>query len=157
MLDRTRSKASVDRALAKFRKAAFKYGDVVPKDWLWESFGLRRPEDDDSYADAKEANLQYLEIMNDFAAQLLTNDKIFLRNRWGEGYELVQPAEQADVAVQDFADGFGKLMHRAKRVVMHVNEAGLSDEERSRRSDALARLVDLENLSKGRLKPRMPF
>lgn len=118
----------------------FGWGAEVPHAWFWEAFGLVKPKPEDPYCVGQKAQLARLEAFNAFADALLREHKKMLVPVRTFGYKVVPPPEQVFVAetlgYQDARKAISKLARRVK----HVDVDQLTDSERQKQADALARV-----------------
>ena len=129
------------------RVRSMEYGQTIPTAALYLAAGMseapsRVPgEKDKSYAKRCDKHrLRFASMLDKARRELLKNHKRDLRSSRPGEYELVRPAEQADIAQRDALRDARRALTSGALRAQHVNTQLLSDEERKRASDIEAHL-----------------
>ena len=115
----------------------FKYGEIIPLDWLREQFQLSEPKTIDEFRDQQFAMLQN---MDDLRQELLVEHRLMLKSIRGVGYLVVPPSDQVSVA---WGDSFRRLRKEIRSLasnIRHIRHEELTDEKRKEHADASAKL-----------------
>lgn len=138
------------QAVRDFLAENFEPGEVIPRAWFEEHFELVEMDEDESLtaADFQARQFKWLQNMEAFRAELLEKHQICLANVHGEGYRLVPPAEQTELAQEKFAADAKKAYKRAAKTLRNVRMSELTDDERKENMDAVAKLSMLRGMHK---------
>ena len=128
----------IDKAAKAFGGTGFGYGDVIPRAWFDEAFGLKKPEE--SIADMQANQILYASMMGHLRARLLAEKQMALRVKPGFGQQVVWPADQTAWAMSEAKDTISKALAKAQARVENVNLSMLNPEERRANADARAKL-----------------
>ena len=121
---------------------AFDFGDLISKEWLQDALELPRP----AYGTPEEMDAwswSFLESVESFKDELLTEHKMALQNVRGKGYLIVMPAQQTAMALQDANRGMSKVMRKAEKVLSHVRFDQLNDSQIRENTDARSKIAAL--------------
>jgi len=75
-----------------------------------------------------------------------------LQNVHAQGYRLVPPAEQAEIAEREVHVQIVKVLKKAEERVVNTDLAALNQDEKRRHMDASVRLINLANMAKNERK-----
>ena len=115
-------------AVESFLNAKFAPGHVVPRAWFVKEFGLREPQ---TLEESKRFMFDFMADMDHFRDWLLIEHKVHFQTIRGEGYRVVPPAEQADVAVRLYTAKIGKALEGMGKHLTHIDLSSLTDTERA--------------------------
>jgi len=132
--------------------AEFKYGDIVPHDWLVARFGLPLPDDQMTVAAFQARQFEWLSSIEGFKATLLNDHQVLLQSVRGEGYRWVPPTDQTQAATREFEREASKAFRSAATRLKQVRLGELSDEQRRENIDALAKLSHLRGAVRKQLR-----
>jgi hypothetical protein len=134
--------------------AEFKYGDLVPHDWLGSHFGMLTIEDGERLTAAafKARQFAWLANIEAFKTELLTVHQVCLESVRGEGFRWVPPGEQTGVATRDFERDARKTFRAVGQRLKNVRLSELSDAQRGENTDAIAKISMLNSYTKRQLK-----
>lgn len=132
--------------------AEFKYGDIVPHDWLVARFGLPLPDDQMTATAFQARQFEWLSSIEGFKAKLLNDHQVLLQSVRGEGYRWVPPTDQTQAATREFEREASKAFRSAASRLRHVRLGELSDEQRRENIDALAKLSHLRGAVRKQLR-----
>lgn len=132
----------------------FKYGDLVPLDWLEARFDIPGLDESealtaDQFRDRQFAWLASIEAFKDY---LLRNHQVMLESVRGKGYRWVPPHEQTGVAMREFQQGARKLFRVAGSRLQNLRHMELTDEQRKSSTDAAAKLTTLRGMTRRALR-----
>lgn len=117
-----------------FKKEGKKPGDVLTRDWFAERLHL--PLGNDSQA----THAQFIVQFKAFELELLYEDKIHLEGLGGYECRVLYASEQTDVAVQQAFKLVKKGLRRATRRLMNPDLERMTDAEKAKNNDRLARV-----------------
>lgn len=139
------------QAVRDFLQEGFKPGDVISKAWLEEHFEIAALDEDAQMtaAEYQERQFKWLQSIDSFRAELLEDHQIFLVNVHGTGYRVVPPGDQTAVAQDKFESQVRKAYKQTDKTLRNVRLAELTDEERRKNVDAIAKLSMLRGMHKG--------
>jgi len=140
------------QAVKDFFDEGFGEGDVVSKSWLEMHFGMEPIAGPMTAEDFQERQFEWLRNMEAFRAELLENHQIFLSVVFGEGYRVVPPGEQTELAQEKFEREAAKAYKRAALTLKNVRQDQLTDAQRKENMDAIAKLSMLRGMQKGALE-----
>lgn len=137
-------------AIKQFDGDGFTYGSLIPKSWFFDAFGIEEPKPQTSLKQAQEANLGFLGSFKRFAGYLLNERSMALKTIWGEGYEIVTPAEQTEWAELEMNREMKKAFARAAERLINIDHAQLTAQQTEENANALARMGSARALVLGR-------
>lgn len=134
--------------------AEFKYGAVVPLDWLEQRFGMPQLADRQKLtaADFRKRSFEWLQNIEAFKDELLREHSVCLQSVRGEGYRWVPPGEQSKVAMETFEKDVKRVYSAAAQRTRHVRREELTDEQRRENTDAVAKLASLRGMTRKALR-----
>ena len=129
-------------------------GDLITHSFLKDLFGLKVPifENFDSQVEfmehLKDYEFAYLSMIDKLRTDLLKNYNVYLRNIRGDGYILLPAQEQTDFALKFINSGIKKSISEGLNILQHTKLDGLTQEERQKNSDSIARASLLKQMIK---------
>lgn len=128
----------------------FKYGDVIPNEWLAERIGMPTLEDGQSMTadEFRDRQFLWLASIESLKSELLRDHQVMLVSVRGVGYKWVHPSEQTGEAMKRFESNAKKLFGQAARAVSSVRVAELTDDQRRANTDAATKLSALAGMAK---------
>lgn len=133
---------------------AFRYGDLVPIDWLEERFGI--PSISDTHRltaeEFKERQFDWLANIEAFKDYLLKEHQVCLQSVRGKGYRWVPPHEQTALAVKEFERDARKLFRSTGSKLRNLRHTELTDDQRRANMDATAKLAALSGMTRRALR-----
>lgn len=129
-------------------------GDLITHSFLKDLFGLKIPifENFDSQVEfmehLKDYEFAYLSMIDKLRTDLLKNYNVYLRNIRGDGYILLPAQEQTDFALKYINSGIKKAISEGLNILQHTRLDGLTQEERQKNSDSIARASLLKQMIK---------
>ena len=139
-------------AIPEFDQSGFSYGDIVPKSWFYEAFGIEQPKPQTSLKQAQEAELKRLAAFKEFENYLLSERSMALKTVHGVGYEIVMPTQQTAWATEDRDRALKKTFSKAAQRLLNVDHDQLTPPQSRENAEALARNGALRALMFGRKK-----
>ncbi len=136
-------------ALKKFDDEDKTYGDVLPKRWLYDAFGIQMPVEQTSKKVADAAELAYLGAFQAFKEELLAERSMALKTVHRVGYKIVMPDEQTEFANTNFERQMKKAFSEAQDVLFNVNHSMLTADQSRQNTDAMTHLAGLRALMSG--------
>lgn len=126
-------------------------GRVIAKDELVALFGLRKPT---TAAEQERFQLDFMQQFGELRDELLEEHRIALRTMFGESsYEVIPPAHQTDLAVQEGMRDLKRSMRKMTRTLVFVRHEELTDDQRRSNADAQAKAAMLAGMIRN---PRLP-
>ena len=134
------------QALARFHQEQFGPGHVLLHEWLYETFGIEKPQPQTPLVVAERAKLAFLGQFKEFERVLLTEHNIALRNIVGRGYEVVPAAEQSRWCYREGHRDIVKAIAKMGTRLIHTDLVQLTAEQRREHSDYLAKFSRLQDM-----------
>lgn len=134
--------------------AYFKYGDLVPHDWLESHFGMPSLIDGLTMTpeDFRERQFEWLANVEAFKSTLLQDHQVCLQSVRAQGYRWVPPHEQTGFAEKQFEREVGRVFRTAGHRIKNVRLAELTDGQRRENVDATAKLSALTGMTRTALR-----
>ena len=154
MVNETEPHPGWRNAVAVFFRDGKGYGDLLSFAWLYEAFRLSQPGDDTPNLMAEKLRLAFLNQLQRFADELLTEHQMALVSERSVGYRVLHPNEQTKYAEDDARLSLRRALRREAALLTNVNLAPLTARERQENADALARLSNLRAKTKEVYPPR---
>lgn len=82
------------------------------------------------------------------SSHLLMEHSIYLHNIWGEGYQIIPPADQSAVATAAMMKNVKRAMDNASRIIKYTRVNQLSNIERKNHTDTDLKLKGFEQMVK---------
>lgn len=131
-------------AAAELFSGQYGYGDVIPHDVLRASLRLPEPKGRLTLAELESWRLSLVAQIDALADWLLEEKNMCLRSIQGQGYQIVEPAEQTEFAVKQGRKKIRSELRKMGRRLSFVDASVLTAEQRRENADALARLSFME-------------
>jgi hypothetical protein len=138
------------RQAAEDAAEKFTYGDVMPKEWLIEHFGLEPPRRGTA-ADFQKFQFDLLEAMDGFKEALLIEHKMALENVRGRGYRILQPNEQTAYTMRQFRIAVAREVRKAADLLQNVAADMLTQDEQRQNIDARGKLAAVHSFTRKQL------
>jgi hypothetical protein len=144
-----------ESCVSEFLREGFGPGAVVPHEWFYAKLNLSKSGPRTPLEQAQRTQFLYWDEMDKVRQVLLEEHCIAINSRPGVGYEVVPPGEQSGWATKHMTRQFGKEFRLCRDRIVYTNVDALTDGERKDRSDQLAKLAQLQTMTKRswRLKP----
>jgi len=120
------------------------YGDVIPHEALRESLRLPEPVGKHSREEWEAWRLALVAQIDALSDWLLEEKNMCLRSIQGQGYQIVEPAEQTEFAVKQGRKKIRSELRKMGRRLSFVDTSALTADQRRENADALARLSFME-------------
>lgn len=121
------------------------YGDLLTPGWLKHALQIPEPK---TIAEVTSLQFLLLNRMDAFRDFLLLEHKIVLQNVRGEGYRVVHPREQAELAATEMLKYIRKGLEVGDKIIANVKTEALTDAELRRHTDTQVRLGGIGALLK---------
>ena len=131
------------RAISAFDKDARKDGDLLTHEWIKWALDIPAPVNMEQATEQQWLLLTRLDAFRDY---LLVDRKIALQNVRGEGYRIVPPSEQAQVAAEQAMKLVKKGLDHGDKLMTHTRTNELSTDEQKRHTDAHLRLCGIKDM-----------
>lgn len=145
----------VDRLTRALLMDGCTYGSVYKTDWLRRRAGLyldkavpMKP------AEVDACNLSWLAVWDEARALFRTEHKMEFRSVGSGSYEVVQPRDQARVALDDMDVSLRKAARKAVSSIVNTNTDLLSEHESRSHADSLEYARDMQRFLRRQLKKR---
>ena len=133
-------------ALESFLRQGWKCGEVIPHEWFWEAFGMKKPLADTPLALAEREKYKFLKQFEPLRFALLKEHKIYLFNEFSVGYRIVPPSDQTRTAYAEGVREVRKAMRKMAAGITFIDLGALTDQQRRENAEAMARLSMLETM-----------
>jgi hypothetical protein len=133
----------LSRAISMFDKDSRKDGDMLSHDWIKYALDIPAAKTIDQATEQQWVLLTRLDAFRDY---LLVERKVALQNIRGEGYRIVPPSEQAQVAAEQAMKMIKKGLDHGDRLMTHTRVNMLSNDEQKRHTDAHLRLCGIKDM-----------
>ena len=106
--------------------ANYSDGTLIPHEWLRQKFGLKELslEDFDTTEDfiegLKRQQFTYMSMVDKLRWQLLEDEKMYIRNIVGDGYQILQPKEQTKYGYNEFIRMIKKAIRESDMIMNNV-------------------------------------
>jgi len=131
--------------------AEFRYGDIIPLDWLQNHLNIKRPTGAITYLEHQALAFEMLSRIEGLRDELLTRHRRYLQNIRGVGYKIVEPPRQTQVAMAKLQKELRRAIAQTMSALVHVNETALSLEDARANAEARAKVADFALLHQKKL------
>jgi len=130
---------------AKCAVHEFRYGDIIPHEWLNAALELYVPHPNEQLTAAKHMQLSFerLEKVDCFREQLLEHHQMYLVNLRAEGYKIVKPENQTIVVMKQLEQQLHKILRKTRKGLEYIDQARLNVEQARANAEAKAKLAYL--------------
>jgi hypothetical protein len=128
-----------------FASGRYTYGDVIPHEVLRLALRLPEPHGKLTLSELESWRLSLVAQIDALSDWLLEEKNMCLRSLPGQGYQIIPPAEQTEYAVNQGRKKIRSELRKMGRRLSFVDHASLTQDERRKNADALARLSFMEN------------
>ena len=133
----------LERAVSIFDRDSRGDGDLLSSDWIRYALDVPVPRDVES---AQKNQWLLLARMDAFRNYLLIERKIALQNVWGQGYRIIPPHEQAEIAAREAMSLERRGLSKGNKMLVHIREDQLTVDEKRRHTDAHVRLSGITDM-----------
>jgi len=132
----------------------FNYGEIITHQYLKKVFFLADPdfEEFETQEEFVEAinlvQFEYMSLVDKLRWDMLKKYKLYLRNIRGDGYTFLLPEEQTDFAQKQTMESVKKEMKRGILILKNIKFNSLSQEDKRKNADELAKFGQLQQLLK---------
>jgi len=124
----------------------FAYGDVIPHDWLLDSLAIR-PLDFGTADQFKNHSFDMLQKIEGFKKVMLESHQMFLTSVRGEGYKIINPPQQTEVAMKSLQKDLQKSIKSAVSALTNINTSLLGLDDFKSNAEAKAKIAWLSQQS----------
>lgn len=128
------------RQAAQDAIAEFKYGDIIPREWLVANLHIAEPQHKITVAEYQRLSFDMLTKMDGFKDEMLTRHHRYLINIRGIGYKIVEPPHQTNAAMTRMQRELRKAIANAMSAVVNINATALTIEESRANAEARAKI-----------------
>ena len=140
--------------LKTFQSHGFEDGQLIPKAWFVQRFGIMFPDDDNCLnkspsqilALKNKADLEFLNAFEQLRNALLVEQKIDLQNVHSKGYRIVPSTEQTITAYDDGIADLHKALRKMGKRLVNTNLAKLDSAQQTENALAIARLGAISSM-----------
>lgn len=131
-----------------------KHGDLITHSFLKDLFGLKVPifanylSQIEFMEHLKDYEFAYMSMVDKLRNELLQKHNVYLRNIRGDGYILLPSNKQTDYAMKFINNGIKKSIRDGLEILQHIKLDSLTQEERQKNSDSIARASLLKQITK---------
>lgn len=124
----------------------FDYGDVIPHDWLLDSLNIEQL--DSGTADQfRKHSFDLLQKVEGFKRVMLEEHQMYLTNVRGEGYRIVNPPQQTEIAMKSLQRDLQKSIKTAVSALTNINTNLLGLDDFKNNAEAKAKIAWLSQQS----------
>lgn len=136
-------KSWLDRAVAEYDNKKFVDGDLLSHDWIHWALDIPAV---NSGMTAKEAQFILLSRFDAFRDYMLIQRKICFQNVRGQGYRVVPPGEQAQVAAEEAMRLIRRGLEKGDKILTHARVNEMTQEEALRHTNAQIKIGGLQQM-----------
>ena len=125
----------------------YSYGSVVKKEWLMSHFKLVEPKLGNAKTFEKFA-FRYMECVEGLKKYMLEEYQMLLISKRGEGYLIVLPEHQVEVAMDTLKKSVITEINRAVHTLQNINESRISLNSKRERDEAIGKIAALTAFSR---------
>lgn len=149
------------RQAAKDALAEFKYGDVIPWEWLTVMLDIHQPDEKLTALEHRAMQFDILTKVDGFKDEMLTKHQRYLINIRGVGYKIIEPPHQTAAAMIRLQKELRRSIAQAMSALVNVNDKALSLEDAKENTDARNKLgafatLHLKQLERNPAKEKQP-
>lgn len=133
--------------------ANYSDGTLISHEWLRHKFGLKELalEDFDTTEDfiggLKRQQFTYMSMVDKLRWQLLEEEKMYIKNIIGEGYQIIQPKEQTKYGYDEFISSVKKAIRESDLIMKNVRS--VPPEQQAYDNDLRAKCSILKQMFNG--------
>lgn len=133
--------------------ANYSDGTLISHEWLRHKFGLKELalEDFDTTEDfiggLKRQQFTYMSMVDKLRWQLLEEEKMYIKNIIGEGYQIIQPKEQTEYGYDEFIRSVKKAIRESDLIMNNVRS--VPSEQQYKDNDLRAKCSILKQMFNG--------
>lgn len=128
------------RQAAQEAISEFKYGDIIPREWLIDNLRITEPQHKITVAEYQRMSFDMLTKIDGFKDEMLTRHQRYLINIRGIGYKIIEPPHQTNAAMTKMQNDLRKTISSALKAVINIDEAALSLEDARANAEARAKI-----------------
>lgn len=133
----------LERAVSEYDTKKYADGDLVSHDWILWALDIPPV---NSAVSAKEAQFVLLSRFDAFRDYMLIQRKICLQNVRGQGYRVVPPGEQAQVAAEEALRLIRRGLDKGDKILTHARVEKMTTEEANRHTSAQIKIGGLRQM-----------
>lgn len=133
----------LERAVSEYDAKKFADGDLVSHDWIYWALDIPPV---NARTSAKEAQFVLLSRFDAFRDYMLIQRKICLQNVRGQGYRVVPPGEQAQVAAEEALRLIRRGLDKGDKILTHARVEKMTTEEANRHTSAQIKIGGLRQM-----------
>ena len=133
--------------------ANYSDGTLIPHEWLRQKFGLKTLalEDFDTLEDfiegLKRQQFTYMSMIDKLRWQLLEDEKMYIKNIVGDGYQILQSREQAKYGYDEFVRTVKKAIRESDMIMNNIRP--VPPEQQYKDNDLRAKCSILKQMFNG--------
>jgi len=128
------------RQAAKDAVAEFRYGDVIPWEWLTVMLDIYQTDDKLTALEHRAMQFDVLTKVDAFKEEMLTKYQRYLVNIRGVGYKIIEPPHQTAAAMTRLHKELRRSIAQAMSALVNVNDKVLSLQDAKENTDARNKL-----------------
>ena len=130
----------------------YEIGELIPHQFFYDLFECHPNQEGISVEAYKKRQIEFLQHFTGFRDHLLLDHKIDLVNVRTEGYRMVPPSEQAELAERQLHQHLSKMLDKAQRRVSFTRFEELDDHQKHRHREVAVRLKSLSMMASDKRK-----
>ena len=136
-------KSWLERAVAEYDAKRFVDGDLISHDWIYWALDIPPV---NARTSSKDAQFVLLSRFDAFRDYMLIQRKICFQNVRGQGYRVVPPGEQAQVAAEEAMRLIRRGLEKGDKILTHARVNEMTQEETLRHTNAQIKIGGLKQM-----------
>lgn len=139
------------RQAVKEAVETFTFGEIIPREWLEEKFGIEIPPTF-TIGEYKRIQFDMMQNMDQFREALLIDHQMYLSCIRGEGYLIVQPSAQTSTSMRKLGSEIKRGLQTAAKTLTNIKHEMLTERQLQHNINAqgtVARLATFSHKSLG--------
>jgi hypothetical protein len=137
-----------ERGLERFLAERKTYGDRIEDIWFYETFDIPYPGPQVPFGEAQKSKLACLHPRQRFIEELLKRHQMLAVTQRDGGYEIIQPREQTQYAVDEGQRELKNATDKMRARIKHIRLEVLDEIQRRENADARVRADSLASMTK---------
>lgn len=143
MADEKNKESWLERAVSEYDTKKFADGDLISHDWIYYALDIPPV---NSRTSARDAQFVLLSRFDAFRDYMLVQRKICFQNVRGQGYRVVPPGEQAQVAAEEAMRLIRRGLDKGDKILTHARTEKMTQEEANRHTSAQIKVGGLRQM-----------
>ena len=137
---------------ARYIANNYDFGELVSNTDLYELLEVSEPAEEMPIEEYKSLNFRRLSLVEDTKKRLLDDFSVYFVNKRSEGYLLVKPNEQTEVAVDIMKNKMKKHARKANSALKNIRSDLLNEKERQENLNARSQMSSIKSMLRSQMK-----